>query len=106
MSESELLSTQELKELASLSCLEGTRLDLEALRGDLLQVIEFVSHVQELDLEPEGPLIREMSPHRTVLREDQISGEEQACAKEDLPYYDKESGYFQAPPILRRSEDA
>ena len=73
------ISKEQIKHLAHLSRLELSEAEIDAMQGDMSKILDFVSHVEKLDLEGVEPLTQ-MSKSVNVMRQDEVAN---IISKED-----------------------
>lgn len=94
-----MISKEEVGKLAGLARIQMADEELEALRGELDQIVEFVSQVQKADVSsvPELP----MPEHRNVWREDGIPHETGVYTDSIVANFpDKKGDYLRVKKIL------
>ena len=94
------ISDKKIDELAHLARLEFSVTEKEAIKGDLIRIIDFCDKLKEVDTSTVEPLIY-LSQEQTVLREDTVkSSFTKQEALKNAPSAD--SDYFKVPKVITR----
>jgi len=94
------ISKEQIKHLAHLSRLQLSDKEVDAMQGDMENILKFVAQIDKLDLTGVEPLTQ-MSDSVDVMREDEISDmltKEQAL--KNAP--DANSDYFRVPKFGKK----
>lgn len=92
------ISREDVRRIAELARLEIPEGELDRMRAELSEVIDFVAALNRLDLTECEPT--SFAPRDAPLREDVVNGRRLGAEAALAAAPDREDGFFRVPPIV------